>query len=661
MKKPTYRPLGSLIAYFMTVILGFSGFLVSGVPASGSTLQVELVGDLNVGAGDGFASSSSNKTVTYQGRLYFWGNDGSGAALWSYDGTSFAKPAVDSSLAAGEPGLPFIQSFAIYQDKLYFTGAVSAGAEQELFVFDGTEVSLDYNFENFPAINLPQSGLSNGNVDSLLATPHGLFLSANGHVAGQPQVYSRALWRFDGSAMHFVGITNSASSNNTGKLAWLNNRIYFSGDGPLGNSRPWVYDPTIAWSPGPLDSTTNPADLGIIGSQNAHYVTGFGSAGSKVYFGSEGFENGANIGKELWVHDPTLPIQAETTPQTVPRNPSLVADFRSGSSNSDPTDFVSAQGWLFFRLFPSSSVASIFAIDETGVVQNATGMQTYFQANSMTSFGHLRSFEDRLAFGSPFSNFGIYTYDRVQDEVTEIVPTRTSTGNFSALSLFQGKLFWVENSDAAVGRELYRFDSTEVFPQQAPQASVPATYSGPIVESVNPNPAAAGEEISITGQRLSGVSSLSVDDLELSIIDTSATEIRASLPLGILPGLKNLVVSSNSGKLTVQDALEIIAEVNNAPNFYTKMQADLSSVKIYAHNIVGLGKIQFFHNGREVAWTRMRDTEDFDGAIPIVGEHSVYLVRTRDLVLGRNDFRIKADGHWVAFSNSRTNVVYNVR
>lgn len=557
--------------------------------------------------------------------------------------------------------MPFSQSFAIFQDKLYFTGTVSAGAEQELFVFDGTEVSLAYNFENFPAINLPQSGLSNGNVDSLLATPFGLFLSANGHEVGQPQVYSRALWRWDGTAMHFVGITNSASSNNTGKLAWLNNRIYFSGDGPLGNSRPWVYDPTIAWSPGPLDSTTNPADLGIIGSQSALFVTGFGSVGSKIYFGAQGYENGADIGNELWVYDPALPIQAQSSPQTIPRNPSLVSDFRTGSSNSGPTDFVSAQGWLFFRLFPSSSAASIFAIDETGVLQNATGLQSYFQANSMTSFGHLRSFEDRLVFGSPFSNFGIYTYDRVQDEVTEVVPTRASTGNFSALSLFQGKLYWVEDSDAAVGRELYRFDSTAVFPQQAPQDSVPVAYSGPIVESVNPNPAAVGEEITITGQRLSGVRAVSVDDLELSIIDTSATEIIALVPLGVIPGLKDLVVSSDSGKLTVQDALEIIAKADKSPNFYTKMQPDRQSVKIYAHNIVGLGKIQFFHNGLEVAWTRVREIEDFDGATPIVGEHSVYLVRTRDLVPGRNDFRIKADGQWVTFSNSRTNVVYNVR
>lgn len=649
---------GKLFTSLTALVFGLTGSFVSGVPASGSTLQVELVGDLNVGAGDGLSTSSSNKTEIFQDRLYFWGDDGTGAALWSYDGTNFAKPAVDSSLAAGEPGRPNVQSFAIFQDKLYFSGTVSSGAERELFVYDGTQVSLAYDFEDFL---LPFNGSSNGNVDSLVATPQGLFLSANGHVDGQPQDYSRALWRWDGNSMHFVGKTNTAASNNTSRLTWIDGKLYFSADGPLGNSRPWVYDPTLPWSQGTLDSTTNPADLGIIGNQAAHFVTGFGSAGSKVYFGSEGFENGADIGKELWVFDPALPIHAETTPQTLPRNPSLVSDFRSGTANSDPADFVSAQGWLFFRLFPTSSIASIYAVDENGVVQNATGLQSYFQANNMTSFGHLRSFEDRLVFGSPFSNFGIYTYDRVQDVVTEVVPTRTSTGNFSALSLFQGKLYWAEASDAAVGRELYRFDSTAVFPQQAPQASVPAAYSGPIVESVNPNPAAAGAEITITGQRLSGVRAVSVDDLELSIIDTSATEITASLPLGVIPGLRDLVVSSDSGKLTVQDALEIIAAADKTPNFYTKVQADVSSVKIYAHNIVGLGKIQLFHNGREVAWTRVRNTEDFDGATPIVGEHSVYLVRTRDLVPGRNDFRIKSDGQWVTFSNGRTNVVYNLR
>lgn len=56
--------LGKLFTSFTAVIIGLTGAFVSGVPASGSTLQVELVGDLNVGAGDGFASSSSNKTVS---------------------------------------------------------------------------------------------------------------------------------------------------------------------------------------------------------------------------------------------------------------------------------------------------------------------------------------------------------------------------------------------------------------------------------------------------------------------------------------------------------------------------------------------------------------------------------------------------------------------
>lgn len=637
------RYAGKIFAFCSALAFGLSGSLVSQTPAFGSNFQAELVGELNPGASHAF-SSTTNRTAVFQERIYFWADDGSGFALWSYDGSSYAKPPVDVALPAGEPGLPSSQSFAIFQSKLYFTGTVSAGAEQELFVFSGTEISLAYNFEDFPAINLPVSGLSNGNVDSLMATPHGLFLSANGHVVGQPEVYSRALWRWDGTLMHFAGITNPAGSNNTGRLTWIDDKLYFSADGPLGNSRPWVYDPTLAWSSGPLDSATNPADLGIIGSQSAHYVTGFGSVGSKVYFGSEGFDSGVDIGKELWVYDPALPIQAEASPQTVPRNPSLVADFRAGSANSDPTDFVSAQGWLFFRLFPTSSAASIYAIDESGTVRDATGLQTYFQANNMTSFGHLRSFDDQLVFGSPFSNFGIFTYDRLQDEVTEIVPARAATGNYSALSLFQGKLYWIEGSDAAVGRELYRFDSTELFPQEVVGTVSPPSYSGPIIESVNPNPARAGSVITITGQRLSGVDSLSIDNLEVDILETSATTISASLPTALFPGLKDLVVFSDSGRLTVQDALEVAVAVDTSPIFYTKLQADRSHVKVYAKNIVSAGKVQFFHNGREIAWVRAMDETDpklrgTDGFS--------YLVRSVFLMPGKNIFEIYVDGERV--------------
>jgi hypothetical protein len=76
------------------------------------------------------------------------------------------------------------------------------------------------------------------------------------------------------------------------------------------------------------------------------------------------------------------------------------------------------------------------------------------------------------------------------------------------------------------------------------------------------------------------------------------------------------------------------------PAFWTKDLGD-GTLKLYAKNIVGAGKIQFFHNGKEVAWIKAVDALD-----PKLraANGSYYLVRTVKLVSGKNVLEIKDDG-----------------
>jgi hypothetical protein len=72
-----------------------------------------------------------------------------------------------------------------------------------------------------------------------------------------------------------------------------------------------------------------------------------------------------------------------------------------------------------------------------------------------------------------------------------------------------------------------------------------------------------------------------------------------------------------------------------------------TQVKIYAKNIVGAGKVQFFHNGKEIAWVRAIDATNpklFEG------NGSFYLVRTATLVAGKNRFEVRIDGERVRFN-----------
>ncbi|SCX05877.1 IPT/TIG domain-containing protein [Candidatus Aquiluna sp. UB-MaderosW2red] len=94
-----------------------------------------------------------------------------------------------------------------------------------------------------------------------------------------------------------------------------------------------------------------------------------------------------------------------------------------------------------------------------------------------------------------------------------------------------------------------------------PAASPPAPYSGPIIMSVSStqlsNP--AGKSLTISGQRLSGTSSLTVDGKALTIISKSDNVIEVTLPeLSI--GSKNIILVSSSGVVTHQNSFEVVLE-----------------------------------------------------------------------------------------------------
>ncbi len=647
---PVLRRFSRAVALVASFALALGGGISSqqSTSAAASGFAVTPVGELNVGAGHSFPTFGTNY-VEFRDRLFFWADDGSGFAIWSYDGVTFAKPSIDPSLPAGVPGVPNVQSFAIYDDKLYFTGNKSGGFERELFVFDGTSVNLAYDFEDFA--NPSSSGLSNGDVASLRATPHGLFMSATGQLSGEALARTRALWRWDGAEMHFVAAPGGTSSN-TLNLAWHYDRLYFSADGPLGSSRPWVYDPTQPVSAGTLNSTTNPADLGIIGNQSAHFVSDFGALGGKIYFGSNGNDDlGAAVGRELWVYDPTLPIQAAASAPAV-RNPELASDINVGSNSSLPEQFFAAQGHLFFRAQLSSSDRRLHRIDSSG---NVVSLQAL---NSGAPIVVRAVLNDQVVFTSSSTPLQVFTYDvdadtfeLGEDGFTQLFAAPgTSLHGFVA---FKNQLYWVADLGEGEGRELYRFGAASslatIDPNPLIFAAAPsqsAVYSGPVLERFNPNPARVGETLEITGLRLDQVSRLEIDGTELEILETAATSLTAKLPLTLTPGVKNVVAHSSAGKLTVQDALELTAAtLSTQPRFYTKKNPGSESLNFYARDIVGAGKVRFVLNGREVAWVRAIDASDpklnvgpaaaRDGLVRTVGVGSRW-----SLVDGRNVLEI---------------------
>jgi hypothetical protein len=96
--------------------------------------------------------------------------------------------------------------------------------------------------------------------------------------------------------------------------------------------------------------------------------------------------------------------------------------------------------------------------------------------------------------------------------------------------------------------------------------------------------------------------------------------------------------AATTNDIVVQKTIIIGAAPAAEARGWTKDMGD-GTIKMYARDVVGAGKIQFFHNGREVAWIRAVDATD-----PKLNVASDGMVRTRALVSGKNVFEIYVDG-----------------
>ena len=173
-----------------------------------------------------------------------------------------------------------------------------------------------------------------------------------------------------------------------------------------------------------------------------------------------------------------------------------------------------------------------------------------------------------------------------------------------------------------------------------------APYTGPLLQEFSSRTldVCTPKSITITGARLSGVTA-SVQGKPVTVLENTATKLVLAFPAGLAPGQDvDLVINSSSGTLTHQDAFDIPAdtcETELSKGRWTQLQSDGKTVKMYAKDPIGDGKIQFFVDGEEIAWVNAVDEADpklsFASSYP-------YLVRSVELKPGKNRFEIKLDG-----------------
>jgi hypothetical protein len=166
-------------------------------------------------------------------------------------------------------------------------------------------------------------------------------------------------------------------------------------------------------------------------------------------------------------------------------------------------------------------------------------------------------------------------------------------------------------------------------------SSSPNAYQGPIVLGAS-GVAEIGGEATLRGSGLGEVTSAAIDSIDCPIVTQSANSLTISLPEELTPGRKDLTLESASGKVVIQGAFRVSSPTGGS---ISKAKVSITrkgdSVRYFVQNPVGLGKVQFLLNGKELAWIRALDGSD--PKVMRVG----YFVRTRALASGLNRTEIR--------------------
>jgi hypothetical protein len=225
-------------------------------------------------------------------------------------------------------------------------------------------------------------------------------------------------------------------------------------------------------------------------------------------------------------------------------------------------------------------------------------------------------------------------------------PKQIQSLSFSVQSFTNDQIMLMQGQAVEVGVSVTGDPIELIVPQ-----NTPSTSSNPVLENAPQSVSTFGGEVSYRGSNLASVKDLIVDGISMEITNLTDGSLTVQIkPLA--PGNYSIQLQSDSGTVTVQDALIVTIEIQEyvgPGTFVTKRISD-TEIKIYAKDIVSLGKVQFFVNGREIAWVRALDESDPKLRVVVRdGDELYYLVRT--VVLDKRlRIEIKVDGQRAKFA-----------
>ena len=192
----------------------------------------------------------------------------------------------------------------------------------------------------------------------------------------------------------------------------------------------------------------------------------------------------------------------------------------------------------------------------------------------------------------------------------------------------------------------------EIVPTLEEETPMAAPYAGPVI--VIPSglgPVPSGSVLQLSGTNLNLITAISLGDKDAQVNVIADSDIEITIP-DLVPGDYSLQITSSAGSLTLQPAITVsAASISTTEVKPIIKRIGETQAKIWAKDLVGMGKVQFMVNGKEVAWVRASD-ESNPKLRFANGSH--YLVRTIDLSAGKNVLEIFVDGERirrVAYTN----------
>lgn len=332
-------------------------------------------------------------------------------------------------------------------------------------------------------------------------------------------------------------------------------------------------------------------------------------------------------------HEWYLRVDALSSAQTTDSRAELTIEFEDTQGNPFTID----------ELFLNA-----YDVDDNQYVEFAAFQEYSLDSNTILNVREGDSgwtrFEEVNGVGTSTSTADPRTISRVKVRYENVTQIRLAVGQTESNDYanyyfdFSAGVSWESNANPNAIEPVSVTNFVDLPPVSA------STYSGPVVRSVTN--AALGHSVTVTGERLETVTAVEVDGTRIAIANPSASKFTFVVPEGMTVGRKDLALIGSFGKLVAQRAFTISSTVGSlsGTSYWTQLQTDGTTVKLYAKGVVGAGKFQFFADGKEIAWVNAVDQAD-PKLREANGAH--YLVRTYDLKPGKNRFEIRIDGERV--------------